>query len=98
MEFRRVLFQSLASGAIKNITQRNHGYDVGPNYTRDGKLIIYRSQATPGFEADRWRLMAYDRATGVSTELTKSFDQQVEGVTLSADEKTVYITAKNTVK
>ena len=84
---------NLASGAIKNITQRNHGYDVGPIYTRDGKLIIYRSQATPGFESDRWRLMAYDRATGVSTELTKSFDQQVEGVTLSADEKTVYITA-----
>src|ERR1041385_4242546 len=45
---------TLASGAIKNITQRNHGYDVGPIYTRDGKLIIYRSQATAGFEADRW--------------------------------------------
>ena len=84
---------NLASGTIKNITQRNHGYDVGPIYTSDGKLIIYRSQATAGFEADRWRLMAYDRSTGASTELTRGFDQQVEGVTLSPDGNTIYITA-----
>ena len=88
-----ICVMNLASGAVKNITQRNHGYDVGPIYTRDGKLIIYRSQATAGFEADRWRLMAYDRATGASTELTKNFDQQVEGVTLSPDGNTIYITA-----
>ena len=88
-----IYVMNLGSGAVKNITMRNHGYDVGPIYTRDGKLIIYRSQATAGFEADRWRLMAYNRATGVSTELTKGFDQQVEGVTLSPDENTVYITA-----
>lgn len=88
-----IYVMNLASGAVKNITQGNHGYDVGPIYTRDGKLIIYRSQATAGFEADRWRLMAYDRATGASTELTKNFDQQVEGVTLSPDGNTIYITA-----
>ncbi len=88
-----IYVMNLASGAVKNITQRNHGYDVGPIYTRDGKLIIYRSQATAGFEADRWRLMAYDRATGTSTELTKNFDQQVEDVILSPDGNTVYITA-----
>jgi len=88
-----IYVMNLASGAIKNITERNHGYDVGPIYTSDGKSIIYRSQATAGFEADRWRLMAYDRATGASTELTRGFDQQVEGVTLSPDGNTIYITA-----
>ena len=64
-------------GAAKNITMRNKGYDVAPVYTHDGKSIIYRSQATEGFEADRWRLMSYNRATGVSTELLKGFDQNV---------------------
>jgi dipeptidyl aminopeptidase/acylaminoacyl peptidase len=88
-----IYVMNLASSAVKNITTRNHGYDVGPIYTRDGKQIIYRSQATAGFEADRWRLMAYNRATGVSTELTRGFDQQVEGVTLSPDGNTIYITA-----
>ena len=88
-----IYVMNLASGAVKNITVRNRGYDVGPIYTRDGKQIIYRSQGTAGFEADRWRLMAYDRATGNSVELTRGFDQQVEGVTLSPDGSTIYITA-----
>lgn len=90
-----IYVMNLASGATKNITQHNHGYDASPTYTRDGKLIIYRSQATPGFEADRWRLMAYNRATGTSVELTKNFDQQVESVTLSPDGNTIYITAND---
>jgi len=90
-----IYVMNLASGAIKNITVRNHGYDASPIYTHDGKLIIYRSQATPGFEADRWRLMAYNRATGVSVELTKGFDLQVEGVTLAPDGNSVYITAND---
>ena len=80
-------------GEPKNITVRNRGYDAGPIFTRDGKYIIYRSQATAGFEADRWRLMAYDRASGASVELTQRFDQQVDEVVLSPDGKHIYFTA-----
>ena len=83
----------LNGGAAKNITVRNRGYDASPIYTRDGKFIIYRSQATAGFEADRWRLMAYNRATGASVELTKGFDQQVDDVVLSPDGNHIYFTA-----
>ncbi|MCA1577616.1 MAG: S9 family peptidase [Acidobacteria bacterium] len=86
---------NLASGATKNITERNRGYDAAPIYTRDGKQILYRSQATAGFEADRWRLMAYNRATGTSVELTKGFDLQVEGVVLSPDGNSIYLTAND---
>jgi dipeptidyl aminopeptidase/acylaminoacyl peptidase len=84
---------SLSGGAAKNITVQNHGYDASPVYTRDGKYILYRSQATPGFEADRWRLMRYDRATGTSTEITRGFDLQVEELAQSADGSSVYFTA-----
>jgi dipeptidyl aminopeptidase/acylaminoacyl peptidase len=80
-------------GAAKNITVRNKGYDVSPIYTRDGKYIVYRSQATAGFEADRWRLMAYNRATGLSTEIAKNFDLQVEEAVLSPDGNYVYFIA-----
>jgi dipeptidyl aminopeptidase/acylaminoacyl peptidase len=83
----------LAGGAGKNITALNRGYDVGPIYTRDGKYIIYRSQATAGFEADRWRLMAYNRATGASTEIAKKFDLQVDQLALSPDGNYVYFVA-----
>ena len=84
---------ALSGGPAKDITVNNRGYDAGPMYTRDGRYIIYRSQATPGFEADRWRLMSYNRATGVSVELTKGFDQQVEEVALSPDGNYAYFTA-----
>jgi dipeptidyl aminopeptidase/acylaminoacyl peptidase len=83
----------ISGGQPKNITANNHGYDASPVFTRDGRFIVYRSQATAGFEADRWRLMAYNRATGVSTEIAKGFDDQVEDVALSPDERTVYFTA-----
>jgi dipeptidyl aminopeptidase/acylaminoacyl peptidase len=88
-----IFVMPLAGGPAKNITMRNRGYDAGPVYTRDGKFILYRSQATAGFEADRWRLMAYNRVTGASVELTKGFDQQVEELVLSPDGNTIYFTA-----
>ncbi|HEY3025536.1 MAG TPA: S9 family peptidase [Pyrinomonadaceae bacterium] len=83
----------VGGGPARNITAKNRGYDVGPIYTRDGKSIIYRSQATEGFEADRWRLMLYNRVTGSSVELTKGFDLQVEELALAPDGNSIYFTA-----
>jgi len=88
-----IFVMPLAGGPAKNITVRNRGYDAGPVYTGDGKFILYRSQATAGFEAERWRLMAYNRATGASVELTKGFDQQVEELVTSPDGNSIYFTA-----
>jgi len=84
---------SIGDRTPKNITVSNHGYDVGPVYTRDGKYILYRSQATPTFEADRWRIMRYNRATGETVELTRGYDQQVDEFVVSPDNKTVYFGA-----
>ncbi len=84
---------SLSGGPAKNITAGNRGYDVGPVYTADGKYILYRSQATAGFEADRWRLMKYDRAGGASVEVTKNFDLQVEDLSVSPIDNTIYFSA-----
>lgn len=84
---------SLSNGTPKNITAANKGYDVGPIYTRDGKWILFRSQARAGFEADRWRLMAYNRDTGRSAELLKGLDANVEEVVLSPDGNSVYFVA-----
>ncbi|HEX6732370.1 MAG TPA: S9 family peptidase, partial [Pyrinomonadaceae bacterium] len=83
----------VSGGAARNITSTNRGYEAGPIYTRDGKYIIYRSQATAGFEADRWRLMAYNRTTGMSAELLRGFDLQVEDVAISPDGNSIFFTA-----
>jgi len=84
---------SLNGGEAKNITVNNRGYDASPVYTSDGKYILFRSQATEGFEADRWRIMRYDRKTGQTVELTRGFDLQVDEMTVSPDNSTVYFTA-----
>jgi len=83
----------IAGGPARDVTSSNHGYEDTPVYTPDGKYIIYRSQATAGFEADRWRLMTYNRSAGTSVELLRGFDQSVDEVALSPDGNTIYFTA-----
>ncbi|MEP6920787.1 MAG: S9 family peptidase [bacterium] len=82
----------VTGGAPRNITVGNKGYDAGPIYSKDGKSILYRSQMTQGFEADRWRLMRYDRATGLSTEILQGFDLQVEEFAQASD-GSIYLVA-----
>ncbi len=83
----------LNGGSARNITAGNKGYDAGPVYTPDGKYILFRSQATATFEADRWRIMRYNRSNGETVELTRGFDQQADEMTLSNDGKTIYFAA-----
>src|SRR5438094_6922941 len=40
------------------------GADTTPLYSTEGKYLAWRSQARAGFEADKWRLLLYDRSTG----------------------------------
>ncbi|HZE72056.1 MAG TPA: S9 family peptidase [Pyrinomonadaceae bacterium] len=80
-------------GAARSITANNRGYDVGPVYSRDGKYLAYRSQATAGFEADRWRLLTYNRDRGTTAEVTRGFDLQVEEVVVSPEGDYAYFTA-----
>ena len=83
----------LAGGPAKNITVGMNGYDATPVFTSDGKYMLFRSQATPKFEADRWRIMRHDRSSGEIVELTRGFDQQVNEMVVSPDNKTIYFTA-----
>jgi dipeptidyl aminopeptidase/acylaminoacyl peptidase len=88
-----VFIVPLNGGEARNITVTNRGYDASPMYTPDGKYILYRSQKTEGFEADRWRIMRFNRQTGETVELTQGFDLQVDEMILSPDGKTIYFTA-----
>ena len=88
-----IIIASLADKNQKNISVGNKGYDAAPVYTSDGKYILYRSQATEGFEADRWRIMRYNRTTGETVELTRGFDQQVDEMTVTNDGKMIFFAA-----
>ena len=68
----------VSGGEARRLTGDNPANDLSPRYSPDGRYIAYRAQAKPGFEADRWRLMLYDRKTGQSHSLTEQIDANVE--------------------
>lgn len=85
----------VTGGEAKRITTQP-GFDGNPVYSPDGKYIAYHAQLTAGYEADRWRVMLYDRATGKSENLTESsFDRSAANLTWSPDSKTIYFLAEN---
>jgi dipeptidyl aminopeptidase/acylaminoacyl peptidase len=86
---------SVRGGAAKNVTAANHGYDGSPRFSPDGRYIAYRSQITPGYESDRFRLMLYDRQTGRARSLTDSLDSWVDEFTFSPDSQTIYLAAED---
>jgi len=90
------LFTVPTSGAAepKRITT-NPGNDWGPAYSPDGKWIAYRAQLLGGFEADRWRLMLYDRQTSKSINRAEDFDRSVESYAWTPDSAQIYFQAED---
>ncbi len=80
---------NLATGEKRQLTT-NPAADCTPQFSPDGKLLAYRAQARPGFEADRWQLMLLDLATGRSRSLTGQLDRSVDGYVWSPDGAKLY--------
>ncbi len=83
-----------ALASPKNLTEKNQGYDGEPRYSPDGKLLAFKRQLTPRFEADRFRIIVRDRATGAETDLTKAFDDNVRDFAFSKDGTRIFYTAE----
>jgi dipeptidyl aminopeptidase/acylaminoacyl peptidase len=90
------LFTVEVTGAAepKRITT-NPGNDWGPAYSPDGKWIAYRAQLQGGYEADRWRLMLYDRQTAKTINRTEDFDRSVESYAWTPDSMQIYFQAED---
>ena len=72
----------------------NPAADGGPAYSPDGRYIAYRAQQRPGFEADRWQLMLYDRKSGEHKSITASWDRSVDSYSWSPDSTALTVTAE----
>lgn len=81
------------SGEPRNLTDANPAWDTQPVFSPDGKTLAYLRMARPGFEADRFRIVLRDLATGRERVLAEEWDRSSDGVVFSADGKTVYTTA-----
>ena len=73
-----------------NVSGGMLGYDKDPNFSPDGKYMVWLSQKTDGNEADRIRMFLYDREMKTKIELTEKFDNSVEASCWSSDSKKIY--------
>ena len=83
------------SGVAKNLTAANPAWDTGPVFSADGGTLYYRAMKRPGFEADRFAIMAMDVASGATKEIAPQWDRSADGIVLSDDGKTIYTTAQD---
>ncbi len=81
------------SGAPRNLTASNPAWDAYPLPSADGKTLYYLAMKRPGFEADRFAIMALDLASGKTREIDPQWDRSPGGLQLSKNGKTLYATA-----
>jgi len=81
----------IKGGTIQQITQ-NRANDNSPHYSPDGLYIAYRAMARPGFEADKYSLILYDRNNQKASNLTEKLDISVNDILWSSDSSTLFIT------
>lgn len=74
----------------KNLTEDNPGYDRYPAFSPDGKNMAWQSMETPGYEADKERLMLLNLETKQKTYLTGNFDQNTSNYVWDSDSKTIF--------
>jgi len=84
----------VAGGEPKRITTQA-GFDGNPVYSPDGRYIAYHAQFVAGYEADKWRVMLYDRKSGKNENLSESFDRSATDLAWSPDSKIIYFLAEN---
>jgi len=77
-----------------NLTRANPAWDTGPVFSADGRTLYYRAMKRPGFEADRFAIMALDLASGHAREIAPGWDRSAESLALSADGRALYVTAQ----
>ena len=81
------------SASPKNLTAANLAWDGFPLASPDGNTLYYLAMKTPGFEADRFAIMALDLASGKKHEVDTHWDRTAGPLQISADGKTLYTTA-----
>jgi dipeptidyl aminopeptidase/acylaminoacyl peptidase len=69
----KIFTLDLTNPAAKPVAVSNSlGGNFSPAYSPDGKYLAWRSEARAGYEADKFRLMVYDRAAKTIRDLLKN--------------------------
>lgn len=85
-----IYLYTLSSKQTNNLSEKNMGYDLEPLFSPDGKSIVWLSMKTPGYEADKNRVILYTMATQTIRELTPNTDVTVEKLVWAKDASCLY--------
>ncbi len=91
------LYQAPSDASSKpiNLTADNLAWDSTPVFSSDGKTLYYRAMSRPGFEADRFKIMARELSSGKTRQIASDWDRSPDSLALSADGKTLYTHTDN---
>jgi dipeptidyl aminopeptidase/acylaminoacyl peptidase len=78
-----ILQYDIATGATKNLSENMIGYDMAPQFSKDGKYIAWLSMNRDGFEADKNDIHVLELGTTNSTNITQGWDESVTGFKFS---------------
>ena len=81
------------SAAPENLTDANPAWDTQPAFSPDGRTLAYLAMTRPGFEADRFRIVLRDWASGGTRVLTEGWDRSPGSLAFLPDGATIYATA-----
>jgi len=76
-----------------DLTKANPAWDSYPVWSRDGGTLYYLAMKRPGYEADRFAVMALDLAGGTAREVNPEWDRSAGDPKLGPDGKSLYVTA-----
>src|SRR5215472_14916994 len=80
------------TGGQPNKVTSGPGSESGPIYSPDGRYLAYRSQARPGYESDKQRLVILERVSGRITMPVDAIDRSVESYTWTPDSRRLFFT------
>lgn len=83
----------LKTKTVQNLTKDNKGYDMDPQFSPDGKYLVYNRMVTPGYEADKKEAILRPWPSSISMDISKGKDQNFNQPTFSPDNKYIYFTS-----
>ncbi|MHB1618036.1 MAG: TolB family protein, partial [Metallibacterium sp.] len=79
--------------APENLTPGNPAWDGYPLLSPGGDTLYYLAMRHPGFESDRFAIIALDLHTGQRREIAPKWDRSAGALAISADGRTLYTSA-----
>ncbi|KAK9768457.1 Dipeptidyl-peptidase 5 [Basidiobolus ranarum] len=76
------------------LTESNRGACSSPTYSPNGKYLAWLQMETPGYEADRRRIVLYDRSSDQRRYVAEDWDRSPSSLSWSKDSKILYVVAE----